>query len=106
MKLGVLCSGKGTNFENILRTCNKHEVVLMISNKKDCGARLVAQKFGIPCAYSINEEWMINELKWAGVDLVVLAGYMRIVSKSLLIHLIISLTFIHHSYPSTRDCMQ
>ena len=81
MKLGVLCSGNGTNFENILRTCTKHEVVLMISNKKDCGARLVAQKFGIPCAYSINEEWIINELKWSGIDLVVLAGYMKIVSK-------------------------
>jgi phosphoribosylglycinamide formyltransferase-1 len=29
-----MCSGNGTNFENILRTCTKHEVVVMIHNKK------------------------------------------------------------------------
>ena len=38
MKLGVMCSGNGTNFENILRTCSKDEVVLMITNNRRCGA--------------------------------------------------------------------
>ena len=80
MKLGVMCSGNGTNFENILRTCTKDEVVLMISNKKQCGAFERAKKFGIPCAYSTNESWIINEFKWVGVDLIILAGYMRITS--------------------------
>tara|TARA_B100001094_G_C18024565_1_gene716909 strand:- start:235 stop:768 length:534 start_codon:yes stop_codon:yes gene_type:complete len=80
MKLGVMCSGNGTNFENILRTCTKDEVVLMISNKKQCGAFKRAKKFGIPCAYSTNENWIINEFKWVGVDLIILAGYMRIIS--------------------------
>ena len=80
MKLVVLCSGNGTNFENIIRTCNKDEVVLMIANKQKCGAVERARTFGIPCAYSTNESWMINEFKWLGVDLVVLAGYMRIIS--------------------------
>ena len=37
MRLGVMCSGNGTNFENILRTCRHDEVVLMIYNKKKCG---------------------------------------------------------------------
>ncbi len=96
MKLGVLCSGKGTNFENIVRTCNKHEVVLMITNKKDCGATKIAAKFGIPCAWSTDENWMINEMKWAGVDLVVLAGYMKIVSK----HFIDSFDHIINIHPS------
>ena len=82
MKLGVMCSGNGTNFENILRTCNKDEVVLMITNKRNCGAVTRAKKFGIPCAYSKNESWIINEFKWAGVDLIVLAGYMRIISPT------------------------
>ena len=38
MRLGIMCSGNGTNFENIVRTCSKDEVVIMIHNKKDCGA--------------------------------------------------------------------
>ena len=80
MKLGVMCSGNGTNFENILRTCTKDEVVLMITNKRKCGAVTRAKKFGIPCAYSTNESWIIGEFKWARVDLIILAGYMRIIS--------------------------
>ena len=49
MRLGVMCSGEGTNFENILRYPQmKHEVVLMIHNTKKCGAVKRAAKFGIP----------------------------------------------------------
>lgn len=80
-KIGVLCSGNGSNFENIVRTCTKHEVVLMVYNKKDCKARARAGALGIPSAYSNDENWIINELKWAGVDIIVLAGWMKILSK-------------------------
>ena len=48
MRLGVMCSGNGSNFENIVRTCRSDEVVLMIYNKKKCGAAKRAQKLGIP----------------------------------------------------------
>ena len=84
MKLGVMCSGNGTNFENIVRTCRYDEVVLMVYNKEHCGARQRALKFGIPSVYisSKDESRIINEFKWAGVDLIVLAGWMRIVSKN------------------------
>ena len=83
MKLGVMCSGNGTNFENIVRSCSEDEVVLMIYNRKDCGAAKKALKFGIPCAHisSKEEARIINEFHWAGVDLIVMAGWMRIVSK-------------------------
>ena len=53
MRLGVMCSGNGTNFENIVRTCTKHEVVLMIHNKKECGAAKRAGKLGIPHCLSL-----------------------------------------------------
>ena len=84
MRIGVMCSGKGTNFENILRTCNKHEVVLMIHNKKECGAIKVAEKFGVPHCYISHkdEERMIDLLNVWRVQLVVLAGYMRILSPN------------------------
>ena len=81
-----MCSGNGTNFENIVRTCRKDEVVLMIYNKEDCGAKKRADKLGIPSCYMDHkdETKIINEFKWAGVDLVVLAGWMRIVTKQLI----------------------
>ena len=81
MRLGVMCSGNGTNFENILRTCNKDEVVIMIHNKKKCGAIKSAEKFGVPHCYvnAKDEEKMIELFRVWRVDLIVLAGYMRVI---------------------------
>ena len=81
MRLGVMCSGNGTNFENILRTCNKDEVVIMIHNKKKCGAIKRAEKFGVPHCYvnAKDEEKMIELFRVWRVDLIVLAGYMRVI---------------------------
>ena len=83
MRLGVMCSGNGTNFENILRTCNKDEVVIMVHDKKKCGAVKRAEKFGIPhCHINAKEEdKMIQLFKVWQVDLIVLAGYMRIIKN-------------------------
>ena len=78
-----MCSGNGTNFENILRTCTKHEVVVMIHNKKKCGALKRAAKFGVPHCYvnAKDEDRMIELFKVWRVDLIVLAGYMRIIKN-------------------------
>jgi len=78
-----MCSGNGTNFENIVRTCSKDEVVIMIHNKKDCGALKRAAKFGIPHCYvnAKDEDKMIELFKAWNVDLIVLAGYMRIIKN-------------------------
>ena len=83
MKLGVMCSGNGTNFENILRTCNQDEVVVMIHNKKKCGAIRRAEKFGIPHCYvnAKDEDQMIKLFEAWRVDLIVLAGYMRVIKN-------------------------
>ena len=78
-----MCSGNGTNFENIVRTCNQDEVVFMIHNKEKCGAAKRAEKFGIPHCYVShkNEEDMVKLFRAWRVDLIVLAGYMRIVKN-------------------------
>ena len=85
MRLGVMCSGNGTNFENIVTNplCNKHEVVLMIHNTKKCGAVARAAKFGIPHVRvpHKDEEKMIELFKVWRVDLIVLAGYMRVIKN-------------------------
>ena len=85
MRLGIMCSGNGTNFENIVTNpiCNKHEVVLMIHNTKQCGAIARAAKFGIPHVRvpHKDEEKMIELFKAWRVDLIVLAGYMRVIKN-------------------------
>ena len=82
-RLGVMCSGNGTNFENIVRSCKDHEVVLMLYNTKGCGAVRRATKLGIPSAYfnSSEEDKMISEFTWARVDYIILAGWMRILTE-------------------------
>ncbi len=85
MRLGVMCSGNGTNFENIVTNplCNKHEVVLMIHNTKKCGAIARAAKWGIPhCRVAHkDEDQMIKLFEAYRVDLIILAGYMRILKN-------------------------
>ena len=83
MRLGIMCSGNGTNFENIVRTCKEDEVVLMIHNKKECGAAKRASKLGIPHCYidHKDEEQMIQLFDAWRVDLVILAGYMRVLKN-------------------------
>ena len=85
MRLGIMCSGNGTNFENIVTNplCNKHEVVLMIHNTKQCGAVKRAAKFGIPHVRvpHKDEDKMIDLFRVWRVDLIVLAGYMRVIKN-------------------------
>ena len=85
MRLGIMCSGNGTNFENIVTNpiCNKHEVVLMIHNTKKCGAVDRAAKYGIPHVRVPHkeEDKMIELFKAWRVDLIVLAGYMRVLKN-------------------------
>jgi len=83
MKLGIMCSGNGTNFENIVRSCIKDEVVIMIHNKEKCGAVKRANKFGIPHCYvhHNNEEDMVSLFEAWNVDLIILAGYMRVIKN-------------------------
>ena len=88
MRLGVMCSGNGTNFENIIRSVTKHEVVLMIHNKKECGAIKRAEKFGIPQCYvnAKDEEKMVELFRVWRVDYIILAGYMRIIKNPSAFH--------------------
>ena len=83
MRLAVLCSGNGSNFENIVRVCTQDQVVLMIHNKKECGAAKRADKLGIPhCHIKMKDEDTIIQLLQAWrVNLVVLAGWMRVISS-------------------------
>ena len=82
MRLGVMCSGNGTNFENIVNNCTEHEVVLMVHNKKNCGAVERAERLGIPHVRlkTKQDDERIELFKVWRIDYIILAGYMRILS--------------------------
>jgi phosphoribosylglycinamide formyltransferase 1 len=94
-QIAVLASGRGTNLEAILEATEVKEiaaeVVLVISDQAEAGALKRAEKRGIralfldPSLYGSREEYdraLIRELKAAEVELVVLAGFMRMLSSS------------------------
>jgi len=94
-KIAVLASGKGSNLKAILEAvergdcCAKVEVV--ICNKTDAGALQIAKKAGVPHVYFINpKDYAGREafdvacsqvIQGADCKLIVLAGYMRILSE-------------------------
>ena len=81
MRLGIMCSGNGSNFENIVHSCPDHDVVLMVYNKKKAKAKKRAERLDIKCHYTKDEDEIIALFEAYQVDLVVMAGWMRVVSK-------------------------
>lgn len=92
IRVGVLASGRGTDLQSIIDASEKGmidaDVVVVISDKKEAYALERAKKHKIP-AYFVNprnkeehEEEIDKILTKYKVDLVVGAGYMRILSKS------------------------
>jgi phosphoribosylglycinamide formyltransferase-1 len=93
LRIGALVSGGGTNLQSIIDRCGdgslEAEIALVISNNPNAGALERARKVGIPCLcidhreFSDREEFdraVVAALQEAGVELVVLAGFMRIIS--------------------------
>ncbi len=81
MRIGVMCSGEGTNFENIVHSCPKHDIVLMVYNKKKCKAKKRAERLNVQSCYSKDEDEIIALFHAYEVDMIVMAGWMKIVSK-------------------------
>ena len=81
MRLGVMCSGNGSNFENIHHACPKHDIVIMVYNKKKAKAKKRADRLDIPSCYSKDEDEIIALFHAYNVDMIVMAGWMKVVSK-------------------------
>ena len=76
-----MCSGNGSNFENVVHSCPDHDVVIMVYNKKKCKAKKRADRLDINSCYTKDEDEIIALFEAYQVDLIVMAGWMRIVSK-------------------------
>ena len=91
MKLAVFASGSGTNFENIVK--QSITITLLFTDKRDAKALTRAEKLGIQSHTFALKEFedkaayeteLLNLLAQYDIDLIVLAGYMKIVSPTLL----------------------
>ncbi|OPX83671.1 MAG: Phosphoribosylglycinamide formyltransferase [Pelotomaculum sp. PtaB.Bin104] len=97
LRLGILASGRGSNLQAIMDAADNGkiyaEVVLVISDRQDAYALERARQRDIPAEF-VNpknftskaeyEKVIVELLNRYGVELVCLAGYMRIVGDTML----------------------
>ena len=97
IRLGILASGNGSNFEYIFKSIKKKqlnaEISILIVNNPNCLAIKKAIKYEIPYAI-INhrdcnsrlehDKLVMKKLEELSVELVVMAGWMRIVGEELI----------------------
>ncbi len=99
LRLGVLGSGRGSNLEAIFRAIHDRpiaaEVRVVLSDVRDAGILDLGRSHRVHTKYvypgesrsrldPASEHIMVNALQHEQVDLVVLAGFMRIVGPELL----------------------
>jgi len=97
-RIAIFISGRGSNMEVIVKNAkngiltNYCEVGVVLSNKKDAKGLEIAKNLGVDTLYiesagksrSSFEAEVVEVLKPYHIDYIVLAGFMRILSKTLL----------------------
>jgi phosphoribosylglycinamide formyltransferase-1 len=91
--LGIMLSGRGSNFEAIAKSVAERRIpdariAVVISNRGDAGGIATAQRLGIPSVVipskgkdrETHDREIVAALREHKVDLVCLAGYMRLLS--------------------------
>ncbi len=110
LKVGVVISGRGSNLQALIEAARDPaypaEIVLVVSNVPGTGGLARAEQAGIP-AETVDhrgfvgrqpfEEALTGTLERAGVELVCLAGFMRIVTEGFIAHWHDRLINIHPS---------
>src|SRR5688500_8933936 len=94
LKLGILGSTRGSNLLPIVDAIHqgvlKAEIKIVLSNKADALILKRAKDLGLPCQYvdpsglsrDAFDQKLNDYLKAAAVDVVILIGYMKILSKN------------------------
>ena len=97
LRLGVFVSGGGTNLQSLIDNCRDPafpaELVVVVSNKTGAYGLTRAEQAGIPslcvphrdfASRQEHEREILRQIQPFGVELVALAGYMRVVTPVLL----------------------
>ncbi|XP_013585997.1 PREDICTED: phosphoribosylglycinamide formyltransferase, chloroplastic isoform X1 [Brassica oleracea var. oleracea] len=96
-KLAVFVSGGGSNFKKIHEGCIggsvQGDLVLLVTNKKDCGGAEYARSNGIAVLVfpkpkressdGLSPTELVDVLREYGVDFVLLAGYLKLIPAEL-----------------------
>lgn len=94
IKLGVLASGRGSNFAAIQTAIDAGtlaaQAVILLSDQPGAKALGLAEAHGIPSAYipydrtnrASFEQAAAEKLEAAGCDLIILAGFMRLITPA------------------------
>ena len=86
----VFISGKGTNLKKLILNSNKYnfpiKIKLIVCNNRNAEGLTLAKKWSIPYLIfnnnqSLSENKTLIKIKSSKIDLIVLAGYMKILSK-------------------------
>lgn len=86
-KLALFCSGSGSNAESLMSWFQDHpdiRVTLMVYNRKDSGAKMRADKFGVPAIYLPNADFISETGKASEalnafeIDFILLAGFLAL----------------------------
>ncbi|QVL54213.1 MAG: phosphoribosylglycinamide formyltransferase [Cyanobium sp. M30B3] len=97
LRLAVMASGNGSNFEALVRAsqagCPRGAVVLLVVNNPGCAAIARAERLGVPWqlldhrGHGSREDLdraLIDLFRQQSIDLVVMAGWMRVVTPVLI----------------------
>lgn len=87
-QLAIFASGNGSNAEAIVhyfRSTAEAEVAVILTNKAEAGVRERAKRLGIPCHHFTSGEMRegvkpLSLLREQGIDLIILAGYLCLVT--------------------------
>ncbi|MBM3792493.1 MAG: phosphoribosylglycinamide formyltransferase [Acidobacteria bacterium] len=108
-KLGILLSGRGSNFAAIARRIASGrldaEIAVVISNKPGAPGLDTAREFGLKAVSlpskglerETYDRQVIDVLRQQGVELVILAGYMRLLSAAFVREFPLRILNIHPS---------
>jgi len=109
-KLAIFISGRGTNMHSIIESCNLGkicaEVALVFSNKKDAKGLDIAKSYNIKTEIIEHKDFptregydleVVNMLRNYDVDIICMAGYMRLVTALFLDNISIPILNIHPS---------
>jgi len=105
-KIGVFISGRGSNLKNLLNFSKKNKtnwkISLVISNKKSAKGIKYAKHFKIPYEIFENkikifEKKALTALKKKKINILCLAGFMRILTKTFIKKAKIKILNIHPS---------
>ena len=87
-KIAVFVSGGGTNLQSLIDSVNNGyingEIALVVSNRKKAYGLERARNANIKAEHIKDEELLIKRLEEEKIDLIVLAGYLAIVSENLI----------------------